>query len=82
MLQPKDASCRVSVEINDRGAVSETIDWLVYSLTRRPFADRVLLSTCASAPIDSAVFLLLAEPFTWQPFAIGVASTCSEVRHA
>lgn len=58
-------------------AVSETMDWLVYSFTRRPFADRVLLSTCASAPIDSAVFLLLADLFTWQLFAIGVASKCT-----
>lgn len=58
-------------------AVSETMDWLVYSLTRRPFADRVLLSTCASAPVDSAVFLLLARLFSWQLFAIGVASKCA-----
>ena len=58
-------------------AVSETMDWLVYSFTHRPFADRVLLSTCASAPIDSTVFLLLADLFTWQLFAIGVASKCT-----
>jgi len=55
-------------------AVSETVDWLVYSITQRPFADRVLLSTGVSAPIDSTVFLLLANLFTWQLFAIGVAS--------
>lgn len=55
-------------------AVSETVDWLVYSVTHRPFADRVLLSTAASAPIDSTVFLLLAHLFTWQLLAIGVAS--------
>lgn len=55
-------------------AVSETVDWLVYSVTQRPFADRVLWSTVASAPIDSTVFLVLAHLFTWQLFAIGVAS--------
>jgi len=58
-------------------AVSETVDWLVYTTTRRPFADRVLLSTCASAPIDSAVFLLLADLFTWPLLVIGVASKCT-----
>jgi hypothetical protein len=58
-------------------AVSETMDWLVYSYTRRPFADRVLLSTCASGPVDSAVFLLLADLFGWRLFAIGVASKCT-----
>ncbi len=55
-------------------AVSETADWLVYSATRLPFADRVLLSTGASAPIDTAVFLALAHLFTWDLLAIGIAS--------
>lgn len=55
-------------------AVSETVDWLVYTATQRPFADRVLLSTAASAPIDSTVFLVLAHLFTWQLLAIGVVS--------
>lgn len=55
-------------------AVSETVDWLVYTVTSRPFADRVLLSTAASAPVDTAVFLLLAHLFTWPLMAIGVAS--------
>lgn len=58
-------------------AISETVDWLVYSVTQRPFADRVLLSTAASAPIDSTVFLVLAHLFTWQLMAIGVASKWS-----
>ena len=58
-------------------AVSETTDWLVYTVTKRPFADRVLLSTCASAPIDSAVFLTLAHIFTWTLFFIGLTSKCT-----
>jgi hypothetical protein len=58
-------------------AVSETVDWLVFTTTRRPFADRILLSTSASAPIDSAAFLGLAHLFTWPLFAIGVASKCT-----
>ncbi|MBM4267395.1 MAG: VUT family protein [Deltaproteobacteria bacterium] len=58
-------------------AVSETMDWLVYTVTKRPFYDRVLLSTCASAPIDSSVFLTLAHVFTWPLFFIGVTSKCA-----
>jgi queuosine precursor transporter len=58
-------------------AVSETVDWLVYTVTRRPFADRVLLSTAASAPVDSAVFLVLANLFTWPLFFIGLTSKCT-----
>ena len=58
-------------------AVSETVDWLVYTSTRRPFADRVLLSTVASAPVDTVVFLTLAHLFTVELFAIGVASKCA-----
>lgn len=58
-------------------AVSETVDWLVFTVTRRRFAERVLLSTTASAPVDSAVFLGLAHLFTWPLFALGVASKCA-----
>jgi queuosine precursor transporter len=55
-------------------AVSETADWAVYTVTQRPFADRVLLSTGISAPIDSAVFLFMAGLFGPRLFAISVAS--------
>ncbi|NQU60778.1 MAG: hypothetical protein HQ512_06580 [Rhodospirillales bacterium] len=39
--------------------VSEFADWAVYSFTGRPFAQRVLLSSALSTPLDSAVFLAL-----------------------
>ncbi len=39
--------------------VSEFADWAVYSFTRRPFSDRVLLSSLIGTPIDSAVFLAI-----------------------
>lgn len=51
-------------------AVSETIDWLVYSYTRRPWRDRILLSSVISTPFDSMVFLALL-PF---PGAFNVIS--------
>lgn len=54
--------------------VSESVDWLVYSTTQRPFAARVWRSVLASAPIDTAVFLHLAGLWSWPLFSIGVAS--------
>ena len=55
-------------------AISETVDWIVYSTTHRPFAERVWRSVLASAPIDTAVFLHLADLWSWPLFGIGVAS--------
>ncbi len=37
--------------------VSETADWIVYSVTRRPLRDRILASSAVSSPLDSIVFL-------------------------
>ncbi|NBQ20198.1 MAG: hypothetical protein EBU30_00435 [Synechococcaceae bacterium WB6_3B_236] len=54
--------------------MSETIDWGVYSLTGRPFADRVLLSVAFSAPVDTALFLLLANIWSWQLFGLGLGA--------
>jgi uncharacterized PurR-regulated membrane protein YhhQ (DUF165 family) len=54
--------------------VSETIDWLVYSLSKRPFAYRVMLSTAISAPVDSPIFLNMAHIFTSMLFGINVAA--------
>jgi hypothetical protein len=58
-------------------AISETADWATYTIIRRPFADRVLLSTAVSAPVDSTAFLLLAGIFTWPLLIVGVTSKCS-----
>jgi uncharacterized PurR-regulated membrane protein YhhQ (DUF165 family) len=37
--------------------ISEFADWAIYSFTGRPFAQRILISSAVSTPIDSAVFL-------------------------
>ncbi|KAF0176904.1 MAG: hypothetical protein FD124_2320 [Alphaproteobacteria bacterium] len=37
--------------------VSETVDWAVYTWTKRPLSERVMVSSLFGAPIDSAVFL-------------------------
>ena len=38
-------------------AVSELADWLVYTATKKPFAQRVVLSSAVGTPLDSAIFL-------------------------
>ena len=38
-------------------AVSEFADWLVYSFTKQPFAQRILLSSIVATPLDTVVFL-------------------------
>ncbi len=37
--------------------VSELADWAVYSYTKRPLSQRIMLSSAIGAPIDSLVFL-------------------------
>ncbi|MDR1241679.1 MAG: VUT family protein [Deltaproteobacteria bacterium] len=44
--------------------VGELLDWTVYSFTRRPFSQRVLLSSLVGAPLDSAVFMLMINMFS------------------
>lgn len=45
--------------------VAETIDWLLYTFTKRPLSKRLLLSAGVSAPVDSLVFLVVAHRFNW-----------------
>jgi len=37
--------------------VSELADWLVYTVTKRPLSQRILLSSLIGTPVDSVVFL-------------------------
>lgn len=55
-------------------AVSEATDWLIFSITKRPLRDRVLWSCAASAPVDSAVFLLMIGAFGPLAFVAQVGS--------
>ena len=36
--------------------VSELIDWLVFSITKRPLRDRLWLSSALSIPVDTFIF--------------------------
>lgn len=42
-------------------AVSELSDWALYTFCKRPFSQRVLISSLLSAPVDSFVFLAVID---------------------
>jgi uncharacterized PurR-regulated membrane protein YhhQ (DUF165 family) len=59
--------------------VSETIDWAVYTFSRRPLSQRIMVSSLASAPLDQVVFIGLASLvvpgiFAWGTILTGIAS--------
>lgn len=53
---------------------SELVDWAVYTFNKRPLSQRILLSSVASAPLDSALFLSLASMFSPVTFIAQVVS--------
>lgn len=55
-------------------AVSEATDWMIFTITKRPLRDRVLWSCAASAPMDSALFLLMIGAFGPAAFAAQIGS--------
>ncbi|MBT6096116.1 MAG: hypothetical protein HOH04_14625 [Rhodospirillaceae bacterium] len=44
--------------------ISEFADWAVYSFTRRPFSQRILLSSLIGTPLDSIAFLAIIGHFS------------------
>ncbi|HDS1735481.1 MULTISPECIES: VUT family protein [Pseudomonas] len=51
--------------------VSELIDWLVFSITRRPLRDRLWLSSALSIPVDTVIFFGMIGALT--PAVAGTA---------
>lgn len=50
--------------------VGELIDWALFTFTRRPLSQRLVLSAVVSSPFDSAVFLGVIGRLTPLPFFI------------
>ena len=44
--------------------ISELADWAVYTFTKKPLGQRILISSAVGTPIDSAVFLWMLGFFT------------------
>jgi uncharacterized PurR-regulated membrane protein YhhQ (DUF165 family) len=59
--------------------VSETVDWAVYTFSKRPLSQRIMLSSAVSAPLDQVVFIGLASLvvpgiFAWGTILTGIVS--------
>lgn len=54
--------------------VSEVGDWLIYTVTKKPFHKRVLVSSLISTPIDTAVFLGMISGLTVGTFVLMVGA--------
>ncbi|WP_207461768.1 preQ0 transporter [Azospirillum sp. SYSU D00513] len=57
-------------------AVSELIDWAVFTVTRRPLRDRLWISAALSVPVDTAIFFGMLG--IWEP-AVWAASLASKL---
>lgn len=55
-------------------ATSELLDWAVYTITKRPMRERILISNSIAIPVDSVIFLGLVGIFTFPTFLIMCAS--------
>ncbi|MEL4264173.1 hypothetical protein [Shewanella xiamenensis] len=64
------ASPYVAIASSLAFAVSEIIDWAIYSVTNRPFKQRVLLSSIISCPADSLVFLAVIDQLSLLSFTV------------
>jgi uncharacterized PurR-regulated membrane protein YhhQ (DUF165 family) len=54
--------------------LSEMTDWAIYSFTRRPLQQRILLSSLVSVPLDTLAFQYLANYLTPAAFTTEVMS--------
>jgi len=45
--------------------ISEFADWAVYSFTKKPLHERILISSAIATPLDSAVFLSVIGHLSW-----------------
>lgn len=52
---------------------SELADWAVYTITKRPFLQRMLLSSVVSVPVDTAVFFLALGILDTKSLIVGIA---------
>lgn len=54
--------------------LSESLDWAVFSFTRRPLQERILLSSLLAAPVDTLAFQYLADYLSPAAYFLELAS--------
>ncbi len=69
MVDPAIAAASITAFV-----LSEGLDWAVYSFTRRPLQERILLSSLLAAPVDTFAFQYLAGYLTPAAFALELVS--------
>ena len=45
--------------------IAETVDWLVFTITKKDFIHRIWISNTLSTPLDSVIFVVLAFGWNW-----------------
>lgn len=50
--------------------VGEFIDWGIYTFTKKPLSQRLLLSSVLSTPVDTMVFLYMVHMLNWAGFLV------------
>lgn len=68
------ASPQIAVASALAFAVSELVDWLVYTFTGKPFYKRVLISSIVATPVDTGVFLMAIGMNSGPTFILMVCS--------
>jgi queuosine precursor transporter len=48
----------------------ELVDWALFTWTRKPLSQRLLISSVCSSPLDSFVFLVLIGRLNWVEFSV------------
>lgn len=54
--------------------IAEAADYMLYTWTKKPFKDRVLVSSLVSTPVDTLVFLFVISGLTGGTFVLMVLS--------
>jgi len=56
---------RIAIASGGAFLLAEAIDYLIYTITKRPFTQRIFLSNLIGTPVDSAAFVILAFGWNW-----------------
>lgn len=50
--------------------VGESIDWGLFTFTKKPLSERLLISSIMSTPLDTYVFLYMMQRVNWLEFSL------------
>lgn len=57
----------------------EMVEWFIYTITKRPFSERMFWSCAISTPVDSLIFLAMLGFFSWEGILIMTTSKMAGV---